>query len=561
MASKKTVVLASILVLLVAVFVLRPQVQAYVAEAGPKAAPAPVPQAPQAPLPGTNSLSNLAVSQGPDGRWQVDFDYFYTGEPRDASVYVYQVVAASTLHTVPTRVLSVAQLAKRGSNHYSGELRNPRVYELAVTTQIQAVFTQTGIPGAPEFARVTLDQQVRWPDPIVAEVEKALAIGKPELVVDKAVDLIDRGQPEDFNTARSMLQALVERSPRTDSAYVELARVAMKTNWTPVGLRDAERLIGSALTISPDSANARILLGYVYAHQRRYREAEPLFAQAAASDPPNLWLWANWGELLAMQGRKEAAVQKYREAVKRPVARNSYDRARTDAYEKLLRLLDERNDAGAMEALLQQRAQEYPGSGCYGTDYARFVVLQRADGARAAQVQRDLPSPQCDKEQGRQVQGLIHYVNWAGAQEPGRAEMLLQARAFLAPSPALFYLLASTDKAVPIAQQLVATGEKVDVQDNQGMDALGYALRNGDVAVARRLLRLGARPDSPQGRERIPAALIPVVNGDPAAIRLLQGAGVDYTRLAFQGTTAVEIARSRGDRKLLELLDPKAGRL
>jgi ankyrin repeat protein len=192
-------------------------------------------------------------------------------------------------------------------------------------------------------------------------------------------------------------------------------------------------------------------------------------------------------------------------------------------------------------------------------DYARFLALQRADAARSAAVLRESPSPACDASRAREVQGLTHYLAWSQAREPDRAEILRQARAFLPVDANLFYALASSDRVLAVAQQLVAAGEKVGVQDRRQMDALAYALRNGDKAVARRLLRLGAQPTAEVGPERMPAALIPVLTRDFDGIRLLQRAGVDYTRLRYQGNTAIDHARSQGDSKLLQVLDPKGG--
>ena len=77
----------------------------------------------------------------------------------------------------------------------------------------------------------------------------------------------------------------------------------------------------------------------------------------------------------------------------------------------------------------------------------------------------------------------------------------------------------------------------------------------------RRLLQLGAKPDAPEGAQRMPAALIPVLARDADGIRLMQEAGIDYAKLRFQGTTALDYARSQGDEELLKLLDPRGGKL
>jgi Tfp pilus assembly protein PilF len=559
MSSKRAVVLMAILLTLIGGYVARPALEEYLAArrgTAPGATAAATRN--EAPLAGSNQVSNLVVTQQPDGRWFAAFDYFYTGAPRGAMVRVFQVVTGGPGGT-PIDWQTGGTSAKRGANRFSVEVFNPNAHEMYTTT---AVFALMDVAPAPPMAKVVVDQRIQWPDPVLVEVEQALAAGKQDAIVQKAVKLIDTNERDPMLRARTLLQTLVDKSPRTDAAYVELARVAMKTNWGPSGLRDAETLIGSALQVAPGSANAKVLLGYVYAHQGRHADAEKLFAEAAATNPTNLWLWANWGEVLLMQGRKDAAILKYREATTRPPTRDTYDRARFDAYDNLVRLLDAKGDLNAMEALLKQRSDEYPAHECFAVDHARFLVLHRGDADAALAVLRDSPSPRCDEDVKRRVQGLARYVAWSRAPEgQARAESLLQARAFMSVGPQLFYALASSDRSTAVAQQLVATGEKVDVRDNREMDALAYALSKGDTAITRRLLRLGASPTAEVGPEKMPAALIPVLTRDFDSIRVMQRAGVDYTKLRYRGSTALDHARERDDDKLLHALDPRSGRL
>ena len=56
----------------------------------------------------------------------------------------------------------------------------------------------------------------------------------------------------------------------------------------------------------------------------------------------------------------------------------------------------------------------------------------------------------------------------------------------------------------------------------------------------------------------MPAALIPVVSGDYEGIRLMRKFGVDYETLRFNGTSAVDMARRSGDRRLLDALSPRS---
>jgi tetratricopeptide (TPR) repeat protein len=555
MSSKRTVALGAVLLVLLGTYIVYPYTQDpprySLSGARP---PAPVEKG---PLPAANGLSNLRVALAADGRWYADLDYAYTGEPRNAWIRVFQVVTGGG-NAAPIDWQVGGRTVVPGTHHYRTEVFNPNVHTMYVT---EKVFAQLDVAPGPAFAKVGADQRIQWPDPVKVEVEQALTAGKPEVIVEKAVAMIDSGEAHQLQGARTLLQALVEKSPNTDAAYVELARIAMKTQWNSDGLRNAEALIGSALQIRPDSANAMILLGYVYSHQSRHKEAEKQFAEAAKANPPNLYLWANWGDLLVMEGKNDAAIRTYREGIARPPTRNTYDRARWDIYARLMGLLEARQDLDGVEALHRQRAGEYPTTACFGMDYARFMVLQRGDTGAAQAVMQAAPSPDCDESHKRFVSGLAHYVTWSQAPETDRPESLRQARAFQPVSPLLFYTLASSERGLAVIKQLLAAGEKLGMQDNQQLDALTYALRNREGPVARRLLRLGANPVAEIGPEKMPAALIPVITRDLDGIRMMQRAGVDYARLRYQDTTAVDHARQQGDTKLLQLLDPKGGKV
>jgi hypothetical protein len=52
-------------------------------------------------------------------------------------------------------------------------------------------------------------------------------------------------------------------------------------------------------------------------------------------------------------------------------------------------------------------------------------------------------------------------------------------------------------------------------------------------------------------------ALVPVMKGSVAGIQLLQGAGVDYTQVRYQGTRAIDIARQMGLPQVIDALEGK----
>lgn len=556
MSSKRPVVLMGTLLAVLGAYVTLPYAQDRYFT-GPQAAAAGTTSADQTPAK-ANGIASLTVSRAADGRWLATVEYSYTGEPAGAMLRLFHSTApVGRVNSYSANWQFSAHRAQPGTHRLTTELPNPNVHEMNITEKVFAVLDVA--PAAP-FARLSTDFRIQWPDPVVAQVEKALAAGKPETIIDQATALIDLEFREDWERARILLLALLDKAPNVDAAYVELARVALRLKG-PSGLREAETLLGSALQLQPNSANAKILLGQVYSHQQRYPQAEAMFADAAASNPPNLWLWANWGLLMARQGKTDAAIAKYREAVARPKTGNTYDRARREAYTRLRVILEARNDLDGMEALLKQQASEYAGIDCVATEYARFLVLYRGNGDAGLAVLRDMPSPQCSPDIARAIQGVAYYFAWAQGAEPQRAGTLRQAQVSYPVGPGLFYALAHSDRAAAVARQLIASGEKVDMRDQKGFAALAYALRERETHIVTRLLRLGASPLAEAGAEGMPSALIPVLSRDFDSIRALQRAGVDYAKVRFQGTSAVDYARSQGDKQLLQLLDPRSGRL
>ncbi|WP_374602497.1 tetratricopeptide repeat protein [Niveibacterium sp.] len=506
------------------------------------------------PLPGSNSLSGLRVTHDNRGRWIASFNYFYTGYPQGAYAVV-ELPAEPGSGEPSATVVSSRLSVLRGSHAASIEIRRPPWGDGALVTESVAVrfmaADSTGLTGQVVAARI------EWPDAWTWMTNASLASTPKETLFRDAVGLIDSGEPMSIAAAKLRLERVLLDDPAFDQAYVELARVAMKQNWGAEGLHQAENYLDSALRLAPDSVDAQILLGYVYAHQRRYKDAEKLFADAEIAKPDNLWLWANWGELLLMQKRVTEAEAKYRVAIAHPRSERSYDRARRAAYSKLFDILRQRADQSGIEALHRQRVSEYAATGCYAAEYAKFLLHSRADSTKAIELTKGAVDGSCNEV--REVLGLAHYVAWSSAADSTEKSMHLgQARIFLPAGPRLMYLLAESERLVPTASQLIKNGEPVDLVDNERLSALAYALNASEHEVVRRLLRLGAKATLTAGDNAFPIALLPVLKGDVEGVRILLKAGVDYSQLHFQGMNGVEYARRSGNAGIAELMSSKA---
>jgi len=507
-------------------------------------------------LPGTNSISNLKVTQDATGTWKADFDYFYTGEPRPAMA----LIELSPLELPPgarqdplafPAGATFVPTPQRGFHHVSIRLTYPGIEQ---TTQKVTVTFSKGLHHL-EFATQQVDQLIDWPTYQIYAQRAQMSGNTPEQNLLQAQQLIDSESDGALIQAKNILETLLQQNSRLTGAYCELARVAMRSDGAaPDGLHQAETLLNSALAVSPEDADAKILLGYVYTHQHRFAEGEKLYAQAAAQNPPNPWLWANWGEQLVMQHKTDEAIARYREALAQPKRPDSHDRGRRYAYGQLLALLKQKKDLDAMEVVFKQQVADYGPGSCYSTDYARFLLQVRGDTQGAIDLSKRALNQDCNDAPAREVLGLAQYVRWANTSGPDRDQALNEARIYLPTGPTALYQLATDDRTTLAAKQLIAAGEPIDRKDNTGHTALSIALQNGDLAAARRLLTLRARADTPVGPEDVPLALIPVLEQNLPEIRLLREFGVNYSRLKYRGHTAIEFAKQSQNRELLQAL-------
>ena len=123
MSSRRTIILMGILLALLIGYVSRPL------WSPPVTSIPSIPQGEAPPLAGKNSVSGLIVRQDATGAWIADFDYFYTGGPRYATLHIKLTPrwaasgSPSAKDLKDTRLLS----PKRGAHHVSAEIRYPGI--------------------------------------------------------------------------------------------------------------------------------------------------------------------------------------------------------------------------------------------------------------------------------------------------------------------------------------------------------------------------------------------------------------------------------------------------
>jgi tetratricopeptide (TPR) repeat protein len=514
-------------------------------------------------------ISSLGVKQNASGQWVVTYEISLGGKTRSRLLVVEASVDPKEPSLDPRVAAMVPLYETSGPQSHTLELNRPDVFTDFYNAQLNVV-ERTHKPaqtewvvaklmghmedGSPFEVRKMVRHTIRWPDKKVWDADQSIRRDGPSASLANAVQLIDVGNREALESARMLLERLLLKDEKLVGAYIELARVSMKTNWGPEGLLQARRYLDSALSIDASNVNALILRGYVSAHQGHHKDAETDFVNASKSNPPNLWLWSNWGELLAMQGKADDAIKMYLKAATHPPTLDTYDRARADAFENLIDLYGKKRDLDALEKMHEMRVRDFGGVGCYLVEYALFEIQERNAPDVAIDLLKDASPSSCEGRGSKETLGVAYYLKWSRASDARRMEYMNRARVYFPVGARLFYTLGSSAATSKVASALAKSGENVDQKDNHGMTALAYAVERRDHETASRLVKVGASPTATVGDQGVPVALVPVFNNDLQGIRLMRRLGVDYSNINFQGMTALSHARKLGDKKLLEAL-------
>jgi tetratricopeptide (TPR) repeat protein len=506
------------------------------------------------PLSGQNSVELLDVRKQKNGTYVASVKYYFTGAPGHARLFVSakNEKATDSLYSGATKTL------ERGHNTIDVELNYPYQQQYSTGQPEKAITTDrivAAILGSEKDAVTsTKDFPIVWPPSQTYHENKTL-LNKPlDKLYDEAVGMIDDGTEYTLASAKRRLEIILSEQPQNAPAHIELARVAMKTNWGSEGLFQAEQFIATALKYEPDSANAKVLQGYVFAHQKKFAEAEKSLGEARDKGTKNLWLWANWGELLEMQNKSALAAEKYTQALQGERPRNTYDRAREHAYRKLFKLYEKNEATERVEALHKQRVAEFPEQPCHLAEYAMFRTTRQSDAQSGKALARDAIANGCKRDIAKEAMGVSSYYLWASMSGEQAQSEQSQARINFPESPMLLAELAKFESGVPVIKKLVANGLQIDQAGNERSTALAVSLTKKEHAAARRLLRLGAKHTVKTQYGDYPLSLIPLMNNDIDGIKLMREYGVDYSKLKWGDTSAVEMARRFGSADLLKAL-------
>jgi len=116
-----------------------------------------------------------------------------------------------------------------------------------------------------------------------------------------------------FAEAEKMLRKSIDLDPRHHQALNYLGYMFAEENRN---LKEAEKLISTALALSPDNPGYQDSLGWVYHRQGRYEQAKTLFLKALAKVPDNPEILEHLGHAHYQLGETQEALLTWRQAMR-----------------------------------------------------------------------------------------------------------------------------------------------------------------------------------------------------------------------------------------------------
>lgn len=493
--------------------------------------------------PGENAILSVRLAKVDAYHAELDVDYFFNG----ASGATAWITADAPLPR-PTGTMPMNQpvvVVRPGK----GTARTRLIRFGAAPARVQTgsvTVVMKGLTNSTILLEKSVDLVINWPstdrfslasnDP--AEIERLYSLCV--LTIDVGAELQD---------AKRGLEEILLADPNYVPVYAELARYRMKTNWSAEGLAQAEQLLESARRIDPKHANTLVLLGYVYAHQKRFKEAEQVLHEAETIGTRNIWLYSNLGELYAMQGKKVDALAAYGRAIDAPDGLPTYERARDDAYRSKLALLATDHQWKDLDDLYARRAEKFPRNACYRAEHADFVLRRLGDADRAVTIAKAALDQGCG-DNARSVLGMAYFVQWAAALKSGTSaaeadSLFNRGLALSVPGPNLIYGLATSAYTAQVIAPLKQRGIQIDVGDSRGMNALLYSVGNRDLDALRTLVGNGANVNY-KGADDFTPLMMAASIGDEKAAAFLLKSGASRAARTRSGFTAEQIARQAG---------------
>ncbi len=254
----------------------------------------------------------------------------------------------------------------------------------------------------------------------VSPIDTKYSTKNPELFkkVSRAHEIIDAwmGNPEGFDEAYQLLDAVIKSDPTFAPAYPEISRFLIVSGGRDRSLTfgsetifSPEQALTKVIEMEPDYADAYVLLGHVYTNSRRFEDAKIALAKAEKIGTSIPWLPINRATLLVREKKYDEALELYQRVVDSNTRNRKALSAALDEIADVLRKMKQYPRANTA----YQRAIAYePRSAWKRGNYSEFLLYEfnEVDGAiKNARKALEL----MDYGVGRFALAAALYTKWA----------------------------------------------------------------------------------------------------------------------------------------------------
>ncbi|MGD8593421.1 MAG: ankyrin repeat domain-containing protein [Gammaproteobacteria bacterium] len=505
-------------------------------------------------LPGENEVLSVKTKKVTPNVAQLEVEYFYNGRltsPDWAGLIGYVHLNKDDAH----HQFGNAKLQKieKGKGTVLIEVsRKEKIKSRHVTTKLGVIMR--GISGW-QLAKKEIDYDIEWP-----VLERVTSLDKHELErnLKFAVQANDNGNYKNIREAKVRMEQSIMLHPEFLPAYHELARSHMKLDWKDIGRSKAENVLKRALELDDNYADAHVLIGYVYAHTGRFKQALSSFERAQTLGSENLWLYANWGELYLLQDNSEKALDYYQKVIGYPRRLDRNDRPMHRSYLKIIEILSSRKDWDGVDKTYRALLDNFQDSICATYDYAEFLLFRRNQYDAAMQLVKGLLSQKCYiKGSFKNLVAAIYLAQWADQANKSSKEaieLMRKAKTLQNDIIVMLSYLSRSQNSKNIIAQLENFGISINDRNLKSMTALGYAVTNDDLKACENLIRMGADVNLPTNADGWSPLMIAVASQNPQVVKLLLDAGADKSHQANSGLTVYDLAERLGNSKIIAML-------
>jgi len=514
-----------------------------------------------------NRIYGIKVLSTDKTKMVVEVDYFYNGKSDDS---ILLEAAAETRKLVPGAIIGKPNRANVFRGRNKAKITIPREAKIRDTYKSEVIRASL-IPMDPkDIAEEVIPYPHVWPDIRSTKEKIEFAETEERVLLQTAIDIIDTwpSNGDEIAKAEGYLGKIISRRPNMVQAYLEMARVKMKSDPQMVGhnnangVQQAERLINVALKIDPNYVNSYVLLGYVYAVEGRTREAKKVLEKAERMGTRNMWLYYNWGLAYEKEKDPDGALKVYLKGIDSQIdmkdeALKSSNLAVDGIFDNAIDILETKRDWERLDSVYKRQLDVMPHY-CLMARYARFLLMRKQEYHSARSLAKVPMDTSCQEEAQTTIAiGILgrwndkKQVNAKGEKD----YYYYQAIGMMPNMQKLLSVMAESDytgKLIPALQ--TEKRQDIDERDVNGYTALAYAVYAGKEEAVDRLISYGANLRSHFTGDRWNLLMLAVQSGRPRMVSKMLEKGVPKDERTVSGLTARDIAIRSGRSDIAQIL-------